>query len=287
MGSGKSNGAHNPIDDVIASTHDNAGRMSKAVLGCILEEPPLLEQADLSTEQFFPSANQEIWQAIARLRENGTSIDVVTLAAELDGKVDAAYLASLIEGCVPENFRNYVRRLRETSEDRRFLAILERLPFAKRDERLPLLDELRNLLEGSHSSDDWRSLFHSWGEIENTAPLQFAIDGFLQEGGITFVAGLPGHAKTLVMLAMTRALLDGEPLFGYFAVPQRASRICYLIPESTIGPFWARIKLFHLEDYVRDDRLLIHTLSSREQVSLTDPRILKAAANSHLVWIPP
>jgi hypothetical protein len=49
------------------------------------------------------------------------------------------------------------------------------------------------------------------------------------------------------------------------------------VPESSIGPFWARIKLFRLEEYIRNDRLLVRTLSSPEQVSLKDPRLLKAA----------
>jgi hypothetical protein len=84
------------------------------------------------------------------------------------------------------------------------------------------------------------------------------------------------------MLAMVKALLEESPLFGYepFSVPRLNQRVLYLIPESSLGPFWSRIQLFRLEEYVRTDRLLVRTLSSREQVSLDDPRLLKAAAGA-------
>ena len=53
----------------------------------------------------------------------------------------------------------------------------------------------------------------------------------------------------------------------------------YLIPESSISPLVAR-QTFPLEEFVREDRLLNRTLSSREQVELTDPRMLAAVENA-------
>lgn len=53
----------------------------------------------------------------------------------------------------------------------------------------------------------------------------------------------------------------------------------YLVPESGLGPFVYRLKLFGLLDHVRDGRLYYRTLSARDgmRVALDDPRILKAA----------
>ena len=79
-----------------------------------------------------------------------------------------------------------------------------------------------------------------------------------------------------------RALLDGDPLFGYFAVPRRSHRVLYLIPECTLPPFCTRIKLFHLHEYARSDRLLIRTLSSKQDLSLADSRLLKAVKGADL-----
>jgi hypothetical protein len=132
---------------------------------------------------------------------------------------------------------------------------------------------------------NWRELFHTYEDFLNAPPLRFAIEGFAQEAGIGLIGGLVGQGKTLLMLAMVQAMLEQSPLFGckLFEVPRPAERVLYLIPESAIGPFWSRIKLFHLEEHVRADRLLVRTLSSKEQVSLTDPRILKAAEGADIV----
>jgi hypothetical protein len=138
--------------------------------------------------------------------------------------------------------------------------------------------QLNELLDvGALQRENWRSLFHSYEEFVSVPPVSFAIEGFLQEEGITLIGGLAGHGKTLCMLAMARALLEGGKLFHHFRVNKPAERVIYLIPEAGLSPFAARLKTFHLEDYVRDERLLFSTLSAKCSFSLTDPRLLEAA----------
>ncbi len=131
-------------------------------------------------------------------------------------------------------------------------------------------------------SGNWRALFHTYEDFLNAPPLRFAIEGFAQEAGIGLIGGLVGQGKTLLMLAMVRAMLEASLLFDYFKVTRPTTRVLYLIPESAIGPFWSRIKLFCLEQHVQADRLLVRTLSSKEQVALKDPRILKAAEGADI-----
>jgi hypothetical protein len=128
-----------------------------------------------------------------------------------------------------------------------------------------------------HRETSWRSLFHSKAYLENQPPIRFAINGFLQEEGITMLGGLPGHGKTLVALAMVRALLEGSPLFGYFEVPRPSERVIYLIPESGPSPWAARLKTFRVMDY-NDDRLFTQTFSIQNDgpMPLTHPLILEA-----------
>lgn len=147
------------------------------------------------------------------------------------------------------------------------------------EHRLALLDAMRDVIEGESTVQNWRDIFHTVEEFENAPPLHFAIDGFLQEAGVTLIGGLAGHGKTLLMLAIAKALLEELPLFGHklFTVSRPAQRVLYLIPESSLSPFWSRLQLFRLQAYGRSDRLLVRTLSSREQVALDDPRLLKAA----------
>jgi len=127
--------------------------------------------------------------------------------------------------------------------------------------------------------DDWRGLFHSYDEALHAPPLSFAIDGFLQEDGLTFFGGLAGHGKTLLMLNVAKSLIEGTPLFGYsgFPVLKPAKRVLYLVPESGLGPFVHRLKLFGLLDHVKDGKLFFRTMTAKEQdATLADARLLKA-----------
>lgn len=127
---------------------------------------------------------------------------------------------------------------------------------------------------------DWRSLFHTYDETMNAPPLKFAIEGFLQEDGITYLGGLAGHGKTLIMLNQAKSLLEGTPLFGYepFKVTRMSDRVLYLVPESGLGPFVHRLKLFGLTEHVKSGRLFYRTMTAIEQkTSLVDPRLLRAA----------
>jgi hypothetical protein len=131
--------------------------------------------------------------------------------------------------------------------------------------------------------DDWRALFHSYDELISAPPLKFAITNFLQEDGITFFGGLPGHGKTWVMLSVAKSLLTGNPLFGCdnFKVTRPASRLIYLIPEAGLGPFTHRLKLFGLLPFVKEGRLFVRTMS-RERLHLDDPRVLKASEGADI-----
>jgi hypothetical protein len=132
--------------------------------------------------------------------------------------------------------------------------------------------------DGNVDPDSWRNLFHTYEEAVNAPPLRFAIRGFLQEDGITLIGGLAGHSKTLIMLNMAKVLLEGGCLFGHepFEVTRNSARVVYLVPESGLGPFVHRLRLFRLLPFVQSGQFLFRTLSAKEDVTLSDPRILRA-----------
>ncbi len=130
----------------------------------------------------------------------------------------------------------------------------------------------------------WRWVFHTFEDFEKAPPLRFAIRDFLQLDGATLIGGLSGHGKTLIMLSLAKALLSGgKKLWNEFDVLETAQRVVYLIPESVIGPFGYRLKLFGLFEYLKDDRLLVRTLSMGPTPCLSDPRILAAAKDAHVM----
>lgn len=132
--------------------------------------------------------------------------------------------------------------------------------------------------------DKWRVMFHSFEEFEHAKPLSFAIEGFLQNEAITAIAGLSGHGKTFVALSIVRALLFGPgKLWNLFPVTERAEKVIYLIPESSITPFKHRLQLLGVYSEIANDRLLTRTLSKGPTPTLDDKAILYAAKNAHVI----
>lgn len=250
----------------------------RAVLGCWLEAPELWpEAAQLGPVHFLGGYEQKIFTAIRDLHERKCDADLTSVVMHLGEAVPHDYVSGLIDGVVRPMFGSYVRRLREAGQEREFGRLLERLhPARSRDERREIIPALQATLDSPEVASDWRTLFHTRQEVENAPPLTFAIDGFLQEDGITLIGGLAGHGKTLCMLAMAQALLECGKLFTKFQATRPADRVLYLIPEAALGPFCARLSTFRLTDYI-GDRLFIQTLSSKELLSLTDSRLLTAA----------
>jgi AAA domain/Homeodomain-like domain len=271
---------------------DRVARLEKSLLGCLLEfcwqgcakELDGVIASGLSAAQFTTSDSRAIFTAMVELRIEGKIPDECSLIAKLDVRL-VAWICDAVKGVVPENLKRYVHDLREAWHDRGFSNQIEELAsLSNTGDQLALVDRMRETLLGRGDADYWPSIFHTWEEFESAPPLRFAIDGFLQEAGVTLIGGLAGHGKTLVMLEMAKALLEGSPLFGYepFTVLRPAKRVLYLIPESSIGPFRSRLGLFRLQDHVQGRRLLVSTLSSREPISLSDPRMLAAAEGADI-----
>jgi hypothetical protein len=253
----------------------------RALLGAILLGIPLLPVTEgLSSNDFALDSHRSIFATMVSMSKNGQIVDLVTLNDVMGDRVEAcggvAYIASLVDGCDEKHAKGYAQNVREAAHWRRVKRQKERIAQTPEDQLAEELRILQDLVNAGTHPDGWKSLFHSYEDIVNAPPATFAIDGFLQEDGITMIGGLAGHGKTWVMLAMVRALLEGSKLFNYFPVPKPAERVIYLIPEAGLGPFAARLKKFRLEQYVRDGRFFCRTLSAQGQLPLTDHRLLAA-----------
>jgi hypothetical protein len=270
---------------------DAIDQSERALLGSVLLNNSLWQHAaKLSNDDFCLDSHRRIFAHMAGMSEGGRPIDLITITGELSdlNQLECcggpAYLGSLIEGCIPENISAYSRAVRTAAKERRAKRLIRSLAETcklrsadKWSSLRELGQQLQTVLSHEDSDcDEWKALFHSYEEIINVPEARFAIDGFLQEEGITLIGGLVGHGKTLCMLAMVRALLEGGKLFHHFAVNTTSQRVIYLIPEAGLGPFSARLKTFHLEQHVREGRLYCRTLSSQSPLLLTDARLLSA-----------
>ena len=124
------------------------------------------------------------------------------------------------------------------------------------------------------------NLFETYEEFINAPAINWVIEGLAQEQEATMIVGLSGHGKTWIALAFVKALLEGGKLFGTFLVPKPATKVIYLIPEVGRRPFFKRLKLFGLDRFVKEGRLLVRTLSKGKTPSLVDPELLRAAKDA-------
>jgi hypothetical protein len=126
---------------------------------------------------------------------------------------------------------------------------------------------------------DWRELFHTREDALNAPPISFLIRGFLQCEGVTAIAAPVRERKSLIALNIAHSLLTGETLFGHFEVVKQPSRVLYLCPEVSLGPFTDRIKKIGLMDYV-GTTFFYRTLSSDGHLKLDDAALQEALPGS-------
>jgi len=145
-------------------------------------------------------------------------------------------------------------------------------------------ESLAKLLAQTQAKSGQResTILHTTEDFMKSSKLTFSIEGFLQNGAATMIGGLSGHGKTWVMLSIAKALLTGEPLFGFFKVAKKAKRVVYLIPESTLPPFKHRLERMGLLKYALNGKLLAHTMSAGPKPKLDDPQILAVAKRAHV-----
>ena len=216
------------------------------------------------------------WQVTCVNNPDHHAPDAVVYLTPVDGVFGTPTYSCSHDSCksIEPKFgwTDFVAKLRDANPDATF------------DYPEDTLSEPSGPVEVEPTDSEMFAAFHSDEDFDNTKPLTFAIAGFLQEDAVTFIGGLAGHAKTFIMLAMAKSLLEGSPLFGHapFAVSKPSDRVVYLIPESTLTPFKKRVVTFGLEPYFRKKKFLFRTLSHDLDLSLTDPRILKAVKGAHV-----
>ena len=122
------------------------------------------------------------------------------------------------------------------------------------------------------TAPNWRSKFRNIAEMDQGEPVMI-IEGVLQDG-TCFLGAAPGHGKTLVALAIAKAVTHGTPLFELpqFQVKQ-PHNVIYLIPETSDRPFRKRCEAFRVPV---DDRFIARTITQGASLKLTDPDLLEA-----------
>ena len=289
----KESSSSRSIDAVLERPLPHNPDAERGILGAVILDNRALDAAveKLRSDDFFLPQHRRIFDCMKDLAKKQQAIDTITLKeglegrGELEGAGGIAYLSPLADG-LPRvtNVEHYVRIVKEKAVLRSLIysasAIQEQALGGAEDASAIILgaeSSFAKLREQAAGQNSWRDLFETWEEFQNVKPLRSLIENIFQADVCNIVGGLVGDGKTLILLSITKALLTGKPLFGYFNVPEMAARVIYLIPECARAPFFHRAKLFGLEKYLENDRLLVRTLSKGLRVPLSDPRLNPAA----------
>jgi hypothetical protein len=134
--------------------------------------------------------------------------------------------------------------------------------------------------EAPEPPKDWRLLFHTRDETENTPDPEFLIRDFLQAESVTGLIGPARARKSIIAMNVIHSLLTGERLFGEVEVSNKPERVVYLCPESGKKSLAKRIRNLGLAKYVGES--LFYSSMNSEPMELTDPQLRTAAKGSVL-----
>ena len=211
-----------PVELPIGKTMPYNIEAEQAVLGSmIFDEKSLTSCVEkLSADDFYTTAHQTIFNAIASLFETATPVDIVTLSDELGGKIDSVggigYVSGIVQNVLStENLNHYVNIVK----GRKLVTAASRVvDIATRDEDdvERILDESEQLIFNILDKQGQKGFYHisevvksslalleekrKMGENVTGVPTGFkeldTLTAGLQKGALIIVAARPGVGKT-------------------------------------------------------------------------------------------
>ncbi len=198
----------------------------QAVLGSMIFNDKALNTCieKLSADDFYTTAHQTIFNAIASLSETATPVDIVTLSDELGSRIDSVggigYVSGIVQNVLStENLEHYVNIVRDKSLLRKLIGAASRVvDIATRDEDDVdrIMDESEQLIFNILDKQGQKSFYHisevvksslalleekrKMGESVTGVPTGFkeldTLTAGLQKGALIIVAARPGVGKT-------------------------------------------------------------------------------------------
>jgi hypothetical protein len=263
------------------ASHDAAIRSERAVLGLLLLYPALQGQAQqqLGEDSFLLEAHRRIWRAIC----SASAIDLITISAAVAGKVDVAYVASLLDdGFVLGNFAAYLRAVRNAQRERQFARLSEQLNHeVTREDRLTRLREMQELLVAAESDGagirQLRDIPDALGI--NAKESVLLIPDILHQGTVVMVTSEPGVGKTYLMQRAAISLALGGVFLGRRCVQKP---VLYLDCENPLHTVQRRLRI--LAGGPIPDLHVWGSWLSDPPALIGDPRLLQIARDTSCVF---
>ena len=114
-----------------------------------------------------------------------------------------------------------------------------------------------------------RDLAKSRNELDQR-PLEFVVDRFIQEEGITGIGGPSGHGKTYMMLSLAKHISTGTQAWGFLECKKLP--ILYLLAEGGDRALLKRLNELRIED---SEDFLMRTMSQGPTLALNNPGLVE------------
>lgn len=223
--------------------------VEESILGTILKEPFLLQDADLKSEYFKFVEHQNILSAMKTLASKGQPIDIITLLTQSDPVSfgGASKLENIKKMANEPKFESYLDILQERWREDRKLNILE---IAKHENwnLTKITTELNNLASNkvndyNHIKDlmlkvaeaPWQEQKTQLGVNTGLKALQNATSGW-QNGELIIIAARPSMGKTDVLLHLAKNAGWSNCIPIIFSLEMNAESLSKRLIAS-VGPY--------------------------------------------------
>lgn len=245
----------------------------EAVLGAVLINPGVWSDVSfLNGGDFHIHRHRWIWEALAGLQGRRVSIDVLTVAEELEraGKLaecgGPAFLTRLVNS-VPDSLHalHYAGILRDRA--------IRRQRIAQAGEMATEAFDLNQPVAGALLADPYH--YSTWADIQ-TGPLEYSWKAWLVNGLLTLLVSYSGDGKSLLALRLCGSFINGQSWPDGAPFEGRQGKVLWVECEAAQALNLLRANIFRypLDSILTalDDPLEDVNLDSAEQRTVVEQR---------------
>ena len=214
--------------------------------------PDLVETLGRDRDVFYETPHQNVWRAIVRLYDAGTSVDLVTLAEQmardntLDGVGGVTFLSGLtLDLPTSANAEHYAGIVRRYQRLRRSLtATINAEHHLEQGDLESARDLLTDALANDLNDGATRLLrFEPPFDWDNLPPLKWIVEGLIPEEDVSMVSSMGGLGKSRFALGVALSVASGVQIWPSFQ-PVRKAPVLYLSAEDGRAAMAARLKSY-------------------------------------------